>query len=552
MLARIFRFCTRPITLVVVMAALGSGLSACYVTGAGPFAERRTARDLYRFVRVERTALEPSLKAPGRVESSKRTIIKCELENLSSGAVGSGGGSTTAMSAASAGAGGASTMISLVPEGTTVNQGDIIARLDGSNYEEMLRQQTIVVEQAKSSHLQAQLDVEIAQIALREYMQGTVKQTIEQMEADLSLARANLTQASERLDWSRMMNRKGYASLAQVRTDEQTFLTDEQSLRQQELAYDLFQRFSLPKTEKTLQADITTARTTLDSEQVKLNRQLERFTQLQRQVERCTIRAPHDGVVYYYFDPNPRFGSEGSSIEEGMTVRQEQKLFYLPDLDQMEIQVDLNESIVSRVHPGMTGSVEFEAIPGLRLPGKLHSISEIPSQESRRGEDVRHFLGIFKLDRSAPGVKPGMSAMVDLNLVRRDDALVIPHEAVVSDRGKYECFVLSAGNQIERRTLRVGKSTPELIEVTEGLKEGDEVLLDPPGREAGRPRSLAGFENRRWSEIALNKSEAAPTQPANANAAASPGPGARRRGGPGANRSGNPAWKSRQRPASEE
>ncbi len=549
MLARIFRFGTRPITLVVAMAAVGSGLSACYVTKAGPFAERRTAREIYRFVRVERTALEPSLKAPGRVESSKRTIIKCELENLSSGAVGTNASSSSAaMAAASAGAGGASTMISLVPEGTVVNKGDIIARLDASNYEEMLRQQTIVVEQAKSSHLQAQLNVEIAQIALREYMQGTVKQTIEQMEADLSLARANLTQASERLDWSRMMNGKGYASVAQVKTDEQTFLTDEQALRQQELAYDLFQRFSLPKTEKTLQADITTAQTTLDSEQVKLNRQLERFAQLQRQVERCTIRAPHDGVVYYYFDPNPRFGSEGSSIEEGMSVRQEQKLFYLPDLDQMEVQVDLNESIVSRVHPGMTASVEFEAIPGLRLSGKLASISEIPSQESRRGEDVRHFMGILKLDHSAPGVKPGMSAMIDLNLVRREDILAIPHEAVISDRGQYDCYVLTAGNQIERRTIHVGKSTPELIEVAEGLKEGEEILLNPPGREASRPRSLAGFENRRWSEIALNKPEAAPAPSSDAAA----GPGARRRGRTGTDRGGDPAWKSRPRPASGE
>ena len=547
MLARIFRFCTRPITLLIATIAVGSGLAACYAMETWPFAERRPAREMYRFVRVARTALEPSLKAPGRVESSKRTIIRCELENLTSGATSSG---ASAASAAAASAGGASTMISVIPEGTPVKAGEVIARLDASNYEEMLRQQTIVVEQAKASHLQAQLNVEIAQIAFREYMQGTVKQTTEQMEADLSLARANLTQASERLDWSKMMQSKGYASIAQVKTDEQTFLTNEQDLKKQEMAYDLFQRFTLPKSQKTLQADITTAQTNLDSEQVKLNRQLERFAQLRRQVERCTIRAPHDGVVYYYFDPNPRPGNEGSAIEEGMAVRQEQKLFYLPDLDQMEVQVDLNESIVSRVHPGLTATVAFEAIPGLILPGKLSSISEIPSQESRRGEDVRHFLGILKLDHSAPGVKPWMSAIVSLDLARRDDVLAVPHEAVVADRGRYDCYVLAAADRIERREVRVGKSTPEMIEITEGLEEGEEILLDPPGREAARPRSLAGFENRSWPDLALHRPEAAPAGPSPEAGARGPN-GGRRRERPDTEAGARPARKSR-RPAPEE
>src|SRR5262249_36489606 len=203
-------------------------------------------------------------------------------------------------------------------------QGEVIARLDASTYEEMLRQQTIVVEQAKASFLQAELDVEIAQIALREYLEGTVKSTVQEMDANLSLAKSNVTQAGQRLEWTMKMNKKGYASVAQVETDKQTFMTTELALQQQESTYDLFNRFTLPKNQMSLQADITTAKTTLDSETVKRNKQVERFELLKKQVNRCTIRAPHDGVVYYYVDPpNQRPGAmqEDNTIQEGMSVR---------------------------------------------------------------------------------------------------------------------------------------------------------------------------------------------------------------------------------------
>ena len=88
-----------------------------------------------------------------------------------------------------------STVISLIPEGSAVKKGDVLARLDGSTYEEMLRQQIIVVEQAKASHLQAQLNHEIAKIALHEYIEGTAKELVQEMNASIYLARTSLNQA---------------------------------------------------------------------------------------------------------------------------------------------------------------------------------------------------------------------------------------------------------------------------------------------------------------------------------------------------------------------
>ena len=152
-----------------------------------------------------------------------------------------------------------STVISLIPEASAVKEGDVLARLDASTYEEMLRQQTIVVEQAKASYLQAELNHEIAKIALREYVEGTAKELVQEMNATIYLARSGLNQAQERLEWTKKMNKKGYASVAQMETDKQTVMTSDLALQRQVAAYDLFERFTLPKTKMTLQADITTS-----------------------------------------------------------------------------------------------------------------------------------------------------------------------------------------------------------------------------------------------------------------------------------------------------
>jgi HlyD family secretion protein len=499
--------------VMLVLVILSSYLLASYELDTWPFGDHRTFRERHTFHRVKRESLEPFLSAPGRVESARKTLIKCELERMS-------GTSTSGSST------GASTLIAVIPEGTAVKKGDLLAELDVSSYDEMLRQQSIVVEQAKASCLQAELNHEIAKIALSQYIDGTVDQTIQDMKANIAMAESALNQAGQRLEWTKKMNDKGYASIAQIQTDTQTVMTSDMALQRLRASYGLFERFTLPKTKMTLQADITTTRTTLDSEQVKLNKQMERLELLKRQVARCTIRAPHDGVLFYYVEANPRPDSGWLPIEEGIPVRQEQKLFYLPDLSEMEVQVILNESVVERVTTGLRAKVEFEALPQVVLEGTIDSISQIPNRVDSRGEDVRFFIGVLKLDRTAPGVKPGMTSVVTFDLPHRRDVVAVPHHAVSTDVDKEVCFV-AIGDHIERRVVHLGTLTTDLVEIKDGLKEGEEIVLEPPGSQT-RPGALAGFENRPWPKVDLSKASQGGARGKGAGAF---GGGERRKGG---------------------
>jgi multidrug efflux pump subunit AcrA (membrane-fusion protein) len=270
------------------------------------------------------------------------------------------------------------------------------------------------------------------------------------------------------------------------------------SLERQLSSRELFTQFTEPKTLKTLQMQVTAAETSLANEKLRLKRQLDRLAMLKTQVDRCTIRAPHDGVLYY------ATGSQRNTvIEEGMSVYQRQELFYLPDLSEMEAQVALNESVVDRVRVGLRATVEFEAVPALVLEGKVRSISQIPTEPQvprqaggggggRGGTDIRYFMAIVKLDSVTPELKPGMTTRVDIALRRRHDVLTIPTEALKSERGKKICFVVH-DETLERREVRVGEETTDLVEVQAGLEEGELVVLDPPNpRSQAEP--LLGFD----------------------------------------------------------
>ncbi len=338
---------------LIPFVALSSWALVSYHLETWPWGDRRPLREHYIFSPVSRTDLLPILNAPGRVESSKRTIVRCEIENLSGG--------------------GSSTLLSLLPEGTPVKRGDVLATLDASSFEEMYRQQVITVEQAKASHLQAQLDYEIALLAVSEFKDGTVEETVKGMEGSIALARSDLSRAMEHLSWTKRMKEKGYSSVAQIVSEQHTVSQLGFSLERQLMSRDLFQRFTEPKTEKTLQKQVQAAATNLSNEKLRLQRQVDRLNTLKAQVDRCTIKAPHDGVLFYA-------SNRMTVIEEGMPLRQRQELFYLPDLSEMEVQVALNESVVDRVKPGFRSRVQFEAIPDLVLEGKVVSISQIPIQ----------------------------------------------------------------------------------------------------------------------------------------------------------------------------
>jgi HlyD family secretion protein len=450
----------------LMMIAVATAVGASIWTASGslkgwPWADSRPLVEKYRFAPVSRTMLTESLSASGRLESAKRTVIECELENISIGVRGQ-----------SLAAGGASVLLSVVPDGTVVQRGDVLAQLDSSDYEELLRQQRITVERARADHYQAELNLQVAKLAIEEYREGVMKETAKDYDRAIALARSDEMRCKDRVEWAERMFAKGYVPKAQLATEKQNYAKALFAVAQELSGRQLFDRFTAPKALRVLEGQVLSCKAVLNYQESRLQRNLDRLEKLEKQVELCTIRAPHDGFVIYANDPR-----RGIVIEAGMSVRQKQDLFYLPDLKQMEVVAMLHESVVDRVRPGLQATVSLEGAPGARLSGHVTSISPIPVFDYR--SDVRYFEGIVKIDSmSRSDLKPGMTAQIDLFLTPRPNVLAVPIEAVAKVEGEDFCFVANH-DRLERRKIELGQSTPDLLEIAGGLKEGEQVVLNP-------------------------------------------------------------------------
>ncbi|MGB5037413.1 MAG: HlyD family efflux transporter periplasmic adaptor subunit, partial [Blastocatellia bacterium] len=91
-----------------------------------------------------------------------------------------------------------------------------------------------------------------------------------------------------------------------------------------------------------------------------------------------------------------------------------------------------------------------------------------------------------EVDNSAGRLKPGRFARAEISTGGGGTALLVPAGAVVSFAGIRKVFAVRDGKAIER-TIVVGRTSDGLIEVTEGLKAGDEIVADPTGLVVGQP-----------------------------------------------------------------
>jgi HlyD family secretion protein len=170
-------------------------------------------------------------------------------------------------------------------------------------------------------------------------------------------------------------------------------------------------------------------------------------------------------------------------IEAGASVIQGQELFYFPDLSKMEVVAMLNETVVDRIRAAMPARVRFESLrSGEDLEGHVDSVDSLPK---RSFNDVPYYPCRIALEGQPSGLLPGMSAKVEIHVGRCRDVLAIPSEAVSVDQESKVCYVVGPAG-MERRQITSGESSLDLVEVADGLKEGESVVLDPTRLQNGR------------------------------------------------------------------
>jgi HlyD family secretion protein len=451
--------------VVVVAALVGAGAATWPLWGW-----RRAKAQPLAVVRVERADLELGLIVGGEIEGGKSTLVECELQNLP----GPDGRPSAGM-----------TLIELIADGTSVRKGDVLCRFDSSNYEELARRQRIELERSRAEERQAGLELEATRAALRAYRDGLAKQIAQELGSKIALARADLRRAAERLEWAERMRKLGYVSNDEVTQARQARLRQEVDLANNLQALRTHTRYTVPKTVRELEVQVedAAARQEFGAER----RELEegRLEKLEGLVEKCTVKAPHDGLVIHaniYYRTRP--DSSETFLQTGALILQGQPLFILPDLVHPIVQLVLHESIADQVKVGMPARIQVPAL-GRELTGKVQWINPVPTDQWRAFKEFKGFDAKIAIEDPPEHLLPSFSAEVTIVTGQRHDALVVPRAAVAIEGGQPFCYVADAG-RIERRAVELAPADRDRVEIVAGLSEGEPIVLDP-GRFRTRP-----------------------------------------------------------------
>jgi len=167
-------------------------------------------------------------------------------------------------------------MITVIPDGTEVKQGEVLCTLDSSEYEELLRLQKITVERAQADHRQAELDLDVARMSVREFKEGTLVEALKELSGVIALGESGLVQSRDRLKWTRRMLEKGYYSAAQVANEEFNDRKANFQLQKSRTELDVFRRFTAPRVLKTLEGKVFGAEAMMNYQDQRLKRYIER------------------------------------------------------------------------------------------------------------------------------------------------------------------------------------------------------------------------------------------------------------------------------------
>jgi multidrug efflux pump subunit AcrA (membrane-fusion protein) len=313
--------------------------------------------------------------------------------------------------------------------------------------------------------------VAAAKLAIPQYLEGTYHTQLMELEKNLVIAESGLVTARNMLDHAKMMAERGYASELEVQQKTFAVMRAELNVKARKTAIGVLKDYTKKMEMATLEGNLKAAEARLAAEEERSKQDTERRDLAKEELEYCVVKAEKSGLVIH---PSAAQWKGAPEIEEGATVHMDQVMLLLPDLSKMQVKVGIHESIVDRIKPGLAAEV---TLPDKTLDGEVTYVAPITRPAGWWTGNVVKYDTIVKLP-SAEGLKPGMTAEVEVILARHEDVLTIPVAAVVETAEGDFCWIKTPDGA-QRRSLGLGDSDDQFIVVQTGLEEGEEVVLDP-------------------------------------------------------------------------
>ncbi|CCG52363.1 Probable membrane fusion efflux protein [Flavobacterium indicum GPTSA100-9 = DSM 17447] len=234
-------------------------------------------------------------------------------------------------------------------------------------------------------------------------------------------------------------------------------------------------------------------------------------TEANDNLKRTSIFAPADGTI-------SKLDVELGERVMGTQGMASTELMRIANLNNMEVEVDVNENDIVKVSIGDTAKVEVDAYLKRKFEGVVTSISNSASSTTS-ADQVTNFKVKVRLSKESyqdllegkpanfSPFRPGMTATVDIITKRSVNVLGVPISAVVikddttatkkdiveeieeeeakkngkapKKDQKFECVFVKVGDKAKIRVVKTGIQDDTNIEILEGLKKGDEIIIGP-------------------------------------------------------------------------
>jgi HlyD family secretion protein len=453
------------------------------------------AADVATFV-VKKGPLRISVLESGAIKAREQRVIYNEVE-------------------------GRTTIVSIVPEGSYVKQGDLLVQLDVSTLKDTKIDQDIRVQNAHAAFVnatenfeivknQAVSDVNVAQLTLRfadqdldKYLKGDYPNQLESATSKITLARENLARAEQTLQWSEKLYKEKYIAETELEGDrlsrsrcqvDVNIAVNELDLLQKytyvrEIAQresDVRQaRMSLERTERKAKANVVQAEADLNAKEQEYKRQQDKLAKIEDQIQKARIVAPIDGMVIYATSAQAGGGrmhmDNRQPLQEGVEVFERQELIYLPTAASSTAAVAIHEASLQKIRKGLPAVITVDALPGRQYFGTVARIAPLPDPQSMwMNPDLKVYNSDVWLDTNDPALRTGMSCKVEIVVEEYPEAVYVPTQAVLRVDGVPTVFVVQPDGSIEERKVEIGLDNGVMIRVIKGLSEGEVVSLSPP------------------------------------------------------------------------
>ena len=215
---------------------------------------------------------------------------------------------------------------------------------------------------------------------------------------------------------------------------------------------------------KELVAQNFISKRSLDESEAALQVADAKLSLAQATLQRLKVIAPFDGVA------GLRQINVGDYLKDGADM------VNIEDIDAVLLDFRLAERFQTKIKPGQKAQVSFDALPGKQFSAVVQAIDPLIDANGRS-------IGVRGcIDNRQMQLRPGMFARVSAVFGERENALVIPEEAIVPQGGRtFVVKVVAGANKdelmSERVAVKVGLRQPGKVEILEGLSLGETVVV---------------------------------------------------------------------------